>query len=126
MASASKFFWHVLRLPVEFFTQRSAGEIGSRVAINDKVARMLSGDLAQAVLSVLKALFFGLLMFWYDAMLTSISIAIVAAQFVFLRLVTRQDEGIEHQACDRARENAWRLDQRSPRHGNVEGERLGI
>jgi NHLM bacteriocin system ABC transporter peptidase/ATP-binding protein len=90
MASASKFFWHVLRLPVEFFTQRSAGEIGSRVAINDKVARMLSGDLAQAVLSVLKALFFGLLMFWYDAMLTSISIAIVAAQFVFLRLVTRR------------------------------------
>jgi len=89
MASASKFFWHVLRLPVEFFTQRSAGEIGSRVAINDKVAQMLSGDLAQAVLSVLKALFFALLMFYYDTVLTLISIAIVAMQFLFLHVVTR-------------------------------------
>jgi NHLM bacteriocin system ABC transporter peptidase/ATP-binding protein len=89
MATASKFFWHVLRLPVEFYTQRSAGEIGSRVAINDKVARMLSDDLAQAVLAVVKAMFFALLMFYYDVILTLTSIAIVVAQFVFLRLMMR-------------------------------------
>jgi NHLM bacteriocin system ABC transporter peptidase/ATP-binding protein len=90
MTSASKFFWHVLRLPVEFFTQRSAGEIGSRVAINDKVARMLSGDLARAVLSVLQAMCFVLLMFYFDVVLTVISIFIVAFQFLFLHLVTRK------------------------------------
>lgn len=90
MATASKFFWHVLRLPVEFFTQRSAGEIGSRVAINDKVAGMLSGDLAQAVLAVLKAMFFALLMLYYDRVLTLISIVIVGMQFLFLHLVTRK------------------------------------
>jgi ABC-type bacteriocin/lantibiotic exporter with double-glycine peptidase domain len=80
----------VLRLPVEFFTQRSAGEIGSRVAINDKVARMLSDDLAQAVLSVVKAMFFALLMFYYDVVLTLVSIVIVGAQFLFLRLAMRR------------------------------------
>jgi NHLM bacteriocin system ABC transporter peptidase/ATP-binding protein len=90
MATASKFFWHVLRLPVEFYTQRSAGEIGSRVAINDKVARMLSDDLAQAVLAVVKAMFFALLMFHYDVVLTLLSIAIVGTQFVFLRLMMRR------------------------------------
>ena len=62
LASASKFFWHVLRLPVEFYTQRSPGEISSRVGINDKVAGMLSGDLAKAFLSVIKAVFFAMLM----------------------------------------------------------------
>lgn len=90
MATASKFFWHVLRLPVEFFTQRSAAEIGSRVAINEKVASILSGDLAQAVLSVLKAMFFALLMFYYDMILTFISIVIVGMQFLFLHLVMRK------------------------------------
>jgi NHLM bacteriocin system ABC transporter peptidase/ATP-binding protein len=90
MATASKFFWHVLRLPVEFFTQRSAGEIGSRVAINDKVARMLSDDLAQAVLSVVKAMFFALLMFYYDVVLTLVSIVIVGTQFLVLRLAMRK------------------------------------
>ncbi|MEO8304962.1 MAG: NHLP family bacteriocin export ABC transporter peptidase/permease/ATPase subunit [Betaproteobacteria bacterium] len=90
MATASKFFWHVLRLPVEFFTQRSAGEIGSRVAINDEVAGMLSGDLAQAALSVLTAMFFALLMLYYDVVLSLISIALVCMQFVFLRLVMRK------------------------------------
>jgi NHLM bacteriocin system ABC transporter peptidase/ATP-binding protein len=90
MATASKFFWHVLRLPAEFFTQRSAGEIGSRVAINDKVARMLSGDLAQAVLSVVKAMFFALLMLYYDMVLTLISVVIVGIQFLFLHLITRK------------------------------------
>ncbi len=89
MASASKFFWHVLRLPVEFFTQRSAGEIGSRVAVNDKVARMLSGDLAQAFLSVVQAAFFALLMFYYDVVLTLISLAIVGINFAVLHLATR-------------------------------------
>ena len=70
LASASKFFWHVLRLPVEFYTQRSPGEISSRVRINDKVAGMLSGDLAHAFLAVIQAVFFAALMLFYDVWLT--------------------------------------------------------
>lgn len=87
LASAAKFFWHVLRLPIEFFTQRSGGELSTRVAINDRVAALLSGDLAHAVLDVAKAVFFALLMFSYDLVLTLIAITIVAANLALTRTI---------------------------------------
>jgi NHLM bacteriocin system ABC transporter peptidase/ATP-binding protein len=90
LASASKFFWHVLRLPVEFYTQRSPGEISSRVAINDRVAGLLSGDLAHALLNVIQAAFFVVLMFYYDVPLTLVSIAVVGTNLVVMRLIARR------------------------------------
>ncbi len=90
LVSASKFFWHVLRLPVEFYTQRSAGEIGTRVSINDRVAALLSGDLAQAFLNVITAAFFVLLMFWYDVVLTLLSIAVVGINVVVMQAMARR------------------------------------
>jgi len=88
LASASKFFWHVLRLPVEFYTQRSPGEISSRVGINDKVAGMLSGDLAQAFLSVIQAVFFAALMMFYDVWLTLISLIVVGINVIVMQKVS--------------------------------------
>ena len=90
LASSSKFFWHVLRLPVEFYTQRSPGEISSRVGINDKVAGMLSGDLAHAVLAVIQAVFFAALMFFYDVTLTLISIAVVSINVVVMQSIAQK------------------------------------
>lgn len=92
LSSASKFFWHVLRLPVEFFTQRSPGEISARVSLNDHVATLLSSDLARAVLSVITALFFVFLMFSYDVVLTCVSIAVVSINLLALRLIARRTE----------------------------------
>jgi len=92
LSSASKFFWHVLRLPVEFYTQRSAGEISSRVALNDRVATLLSGDLARAVLSVFTAVFFVLLMASYDAVLTLLSIVVVSINLLALRIIARRTQ----------------------------------
>ena len=54
----------MLRLPVEFFTQRYAGEIAARVAINDKVAALLSGRARGRPRSTPSlVVFFALLMF---------------------------------------------------------------
>jgi NHLM bacteriocin system ABC transporter peptidase/ATP-binding protein len=82
--------WIVLRLPIEFFTQRYGGEIGSRVAINDSVAQLLSGRLATTALSVIMIVFYAALMFRYDVTLTLLSIGIVALNLLALRYVSRR------------------------------------
>ena len=101
LASASKFFWHVLRLPVEFYTQRSPGEISSRVGINDKVAGMLSGDLARAFLAVIQAVFFAALMLFYDVWLTLISVVVVSVNiFVLQQVAQKTKEASQKLAID--------------------------
>ncbi|MCC3372462.1 NHLP family bacteriocin export ABC transporter peptidase/permease/ATPase subunit [Cohnella sp. REN36] len=89
LSTSGRFFWHVLRLPIEFFSQRYGGEIGSRVMINDRVAQLLSGDLAVAVLNSIMIAFYLLLMMQYSILLTSIAVAAALANVLFLRFVSK-------------------------------------
>lgn len=90
VTTSARFFHHVLRLPYVFFTQRYAGEISSRVLINDRVALLLSGELATTALSLMTIAFYSLLMFYYDVLLTGIGISMAALNFVFLYYISRK------------------------------------
>lgn len=90
VSSSSKFFWHILHLPVEFFTQRYGGEIGSRVGINDYVAQLLSGQVATTCINLIVVVFYAALMLQYDVSLTLIGISIAVLNIVALRYVSRK------------------------------------
>ncbi len=90
LTSASAFFWHVLNLPIVFFTQRSAGEISNRVALNDKVAQLLSGDLATNLLGIVLVVIYVGLMLRYDAVLTALAVVVAIGNLVALRYVARK------------------------------------
>ena len=90
VSTSSQFFWHVLRLPMQFYTQRFAGDISSRVGINDQVAQLLSGRLATTAIDVLMVGFYAFLMFTYDIVLTSIGLLAAALNLYAMKLVSRR------------------------------------
>ena len=90
LGSSSRFLWHVLRLPMDFFNQRFAGEISSRVAINDRVAQLLSGELATNTLAAVMIAFYGAVMLQYDVPLTLVGVAVVSLNVAALRRVSRR------------------------------------
>ena len=89
LRGSAQFFWHVLRLPMEFFAQRDSGDIGQRVGINDTVATVLSGELATNVAGMLLIGFYAALMFRYNVPLTLIAIGIATLNMMALRYVAR-------------------------------------
>lgn len=86
---SAEFFWHVLRLPVEFFNQRYRGEIGSRIALNDMVAATLSQELTMAVVNIIMAIFYLALMLSYDVLLTLVVLFFGILNLVILRYISR-------------------------------------
>lgn len=89
LGSSSGFLRHVLRLPVDFFSQRQPADVSSRVQANDKVAQLLSRDLATSVIAAILVVFYAAFMFSYDVTLTLISVGLVVANIVILRVVAR-------------------------------------
>ncbi len=90
VSMSSQFLWHILRLPVSFYDQRFAGEISSRVNLNDSLASILSGRLATTAIAVVTVIFYAIVMLQYDKILTSIGIAFVVINLLALQWVSRR------------------------------------
>ena len=73
---SSRLVWHVLRLPVVFFTQRYAGMISSRVALADQLVLVASQGLSQVLINVSLLLLLTLVMLQYSVSLTLICLGL--------------------------------------------------
>lgn len=106
LADSAKFFWHLLRLPIQFFNQRFAGEVASRVNFNESIAGVLSGPAATSILDFLVAIFYLLLLLQYNVTLTAIGVFFSFIDFVVffalrrhltdLNMKIQQDAGKEY------------------------------
>ena len=87
---SSTFLWHLLHLPSSFYAQRYAGEISQRLALNDKVATVLSGRLATTVIDTLMILVYASVMLCYDVLLTGIGLGCAVIQVAALHGIARR------------------------------------
>ncbi|HEX2165093.1 MAG TPA: NHLP family bacteriocin export ABC transporter peptidase/permease/ATPase subunit [Thermoanaerobaculia bacterium] len=90
LGGSSRFLWHVLQLPVEFFNQRFAGDVSNRVAINDRLAQLLSRDLAANAVAAATLALVVVVLAAYDPLLTLVGLAVVSLNVLALRWVSRR------------------------------------
>jgi NHLM bacteriocin system ABC transporter peptidase/ATP-binding protein len=86
---SSRIFWHIIRLPMEFFNQRMAGEIGNRISLNDGVATVISGQLATNIIGIINIIFYAMLMYYYDALLTTIGVLFVILNIIIFNKIIK-------------------------------------
>ena len=106
LVDSSKFFWHIVRLPLTFFQQRYAADIASRIQYNEANAAVISNQAATAVLDFFIALFYLALLFQYSVELTLIGVSIsfinlglviyMRRRLVDLNMKVQQDAGREY------------------------------
>lgn len=84
------FLWKVLRLPMEFFSQRMAGDIQMRRSSNAAVANSLVNTLAPLALNAAMMVFYLVVMLRYSWILTLVGLASILINLVMSRVISKK------------------------------------
>ena len=85
---STSYMWKVLRLPMEFFSQRLAGDIQSRLELNASIAGTLVNTLAPLVLNTVMMIFYLVLMLRQSLLLTAIGLLTLVLNIVLSRIIS--------------------------------------
>lgn len=95
LSSNAEFMWHVLRLPLDFFSQRNVGDVVSRQQSTSNIALMLIGRISPLFSGIVSLFFYLFIMIKYSPILTIIGISgavinMVLAKFMSEKMVDLQ------------------------------------
>ncbi len=80
---------YLFKLPMEFFGQRSTGDLQNRINLNYTVANTAFGTFADNIVKFFTAGFFLILMFQFSPLLSFVAVAFVLLQFLFLLIINK-------------------------------------
>ncbi len=86
----TSYMWKVLHLPMDFFSQRLAGDIQSRAANNASIAGILVDTFAPLLLNTVMMVFYLLLMIKQSPLLTLIGIGALVLNIVMSRIISEK------------------------------------
>lgn len=89
--SSSTFMWHILRLPVEFFSQRFAGDISSRQQSNNAIAYYLCNSAIPVALNVVMAVIYLVIMFYFNEVLALIGVAMAIVNILVIKYISTKN-----------------------------------
>ena len=87
---STSFLWKVLRLPMEFFSQRMAGDIYQRQGTNAAIANSLVNTFAPLALNAVMLVFYLVVMVRYSLIRSLIGVASVVANLFVSRIISKK------------------------------------
>ena len=87
---STAYMWKVLRMPMEFFSQRMAGDIQQRQRMNASVAQSLVETFAPLALNTVMLVFYFVVMLRYSLILTLVGVASIVINFVVSRIISNK------------------------------------
>ena len=90
VVSSTRFLWHVLRLPIEFFSQRLPADVMQRQVSNSTISSVLISRYVPLALDALSMLFYLMLMIQYSPLMALIGVLSVAANIWISMAVSRK------------------------------------
>lgn len=90
MVGNATFMWKILRMPVEFFSQRMAGDIQVRKNTNASVAEGLVNTFAPLVLNSLMMIFYLVVMIRYSPVLTLMGVTSVFLNLLLSNIISKK------------------------------------
>ena len=85
---STTFLWQVLRMPMEFFSQRMAGDIQQRQGDNASIANSLVSTLAPLALQTAMMVFYLVVMIRYSWQLTLVGVASIVINAAMSRVIS--------------------------------------
>ena len=85
---STSYMWKVLRLPIEFFSQRLAGDIQSRAGMNASIAGTLVNTFAPLLVNTVMMIFYLVVMLRQSALLTLIGVVTLLLNAVASRVIS--------------------------------------
>ena len=88
VTSNASFMHHIFRVPMEFFSQRMAGDLAQRAVSNDTVASTLVGRLAPVMMNMVLVIFYLVVMIRYSIPLTIVGLANAVLNLLLARFIS--------------------------------------
>ena len=85
---SSTYMWKILRMPMEFFSQRLAGDILQRQGTNATIASTLVNTLTPLLLNTIMMIFYLVVMLRYSVLLTTIGVIAIVINLAVSRLIS--------------------------------------
>ena len=84
----SNFFWHVLRLPMDFFSQRYVGDLILRQRSNENIASVLVQQLAPLAIQMMLLVLYLTFMLRYSVLLTLIGLGAMGVNMLLVSYIS--------------------------------------
>lgn len=84
LVGSTSFFWHLLHLPLNFFLQRSSGDIVYRIEAYNRIASILTKKMTDNLIGIITMIIFGIIMLLLSWQLALINLVICVIQCLFL------------------------------------------